>query len=161
MKRILLALVLMPLASCQLERELNPALGPGELYGSVEQPSDLPVPRALQLRVGVNQSRSLSHRGFRSAYLKYDGRISLSELRKFLRDRLPDHGWSLRNEDQPAQERLIQHWVQDRDGGVRHLLLAEIETEGGVSRLSYDLRTTRKQAHTKAAEAKAEKAEQK
>lgn len=144
MKLLFIALVLMPLASCQLERELNPAVDPETLYGSVEQPADLPVPRELDLQVGVNQSRYLAKGSFRSAYLLYNGKIGLQDVRKFLRDRLPDHGWNLRTEDQPARDRAIQHWVQDREDGVRYLLLAEIDSDGGVSRLSYDLRTTRR-----------------
>ena len=149
MKRLLLVLALLPL-SCQLERELNPALGPGDLYGVVEQPADLPVPRELKLRVAANQSRYLQEGSFRSAYLIYEGKISLESLRQYLRERLPDHSWELLSEERPANERAVQHWVAKRENGVRYLLLAELENEGGVSRLSYDLRTSRSTARAPA-----------
>lgn len=158
MKRVWIALGLAGIASltaCQLERELNPTLDPADLYGSVEQPADLPVPRALDLKVGANQSRYFARGSFRSAFLLYEGRIGVDDLRAFLRERLPDHGWQLRGEDAPGRERALQHWMRRRDDGVRYLLEAEIEGQGGVSRLSYDLRSTRNAVDAVPANAKA------
>lgn len=152
MKRVMTALALTGLgcfAGCQLERELNPALDPADLYGSVEQPADLPVPRTMRLKVGANQSRYMARGDFRSAFLLYEGGTGVDELRAFLRERLPDHGWQLRSEDSPGQERATQHWVRRHgDSGVRYLLQAQIENQGGRSRLSYDLRSTRKSVDT-------------
>ncbi|MCB9880627.1 MAG: hypothetical protein H6832_13645 [Planctomycetes bacterium] len=143
MKRILLTVALLPLASCQLERELNPDIEPGSLYSSVEQPSDLPVPRELGLKSTANQSRYFERGRFRTGMLVYGGAIGLDAMREFLRARLPDHGWELRNEERPVVERAIQHWIKNRDDGVRYLLRAELDAESGQTRLVYDLRTQR------------------
>ncbi len=139
----LLAVALLPLASCQLERELNPTIEPGSLYSSVEQPADLPVPRELKLRSAANQSRYFGRGRFRTGNLVYEGALAIDELRGFLRSRLPDHGWELRSEERPVNERLVQHWVREHDHAVRYLLLAELEAAGGSSVLVYDLRTQR------------------
>jgi hypothetical protein len=151
-------LVLLALAGCQLEAGVNPTITQADLRPAVEQFSDLPVPRDMQLHSAMNQSRALQRGGFRTGYLVYEGPVGIDEVNGFLAERLPAHGWTLVEEDRPTQERSLRRWLQRKDGVLHYLLVTEAVGHGASCRLTYDLRTRRSSAADLPAPTSAKKA---
>ena len=136
-----MGLALPLLAACQLEQEFNPSVEAGELPTSVVQFVDLPVPQRLKILSGVQQSWSYQSGRFRNAKLHYVGSVAFENVRAFLRERLPTHGWRLIDEERPTEERIVQRWLSETEPGVQCLLDAELRAEGPKSRLHYHLWT--------------------
>ena len=143
MLRFAALLVLIVAPACQLERSLNPALHPDDLYGPVTQPADLPVPLDMRLVVGANRSRSYQRGSFRSAFLVYEGPTTTTDVQGFVRQRFPTHGWEMIQEEGKGQERLLQRWIDKTDEHVHYLVDVEIVDASGHRRVTYDLRTRR------------------
>ena len=113
----------------------------GEL--TVDQFSDLPVPRRFQLLSSVNQSWAWRRGVFRSGDLLYEGQGGIAAVRKFLEERLPMHGWEKLDEQQRTRERIEQTWISRSPGGVHYTLQNEIVARGPRSRIRFVLRTRR------------------
>ena len=136
------ALLVLPfLAACQLEQSVNPVVAPAN--SAVEQFEDLPVPRNMRLVTSANQSRSLERGKYRTAQLDYVGSSRLSTLEGFLRERLPEHGWQLVQEERPTRERLMQRWISLAQPGVQYLLVTVLADKGNRRSMRYELRTRR------------------
>jgi hypothetical protein len=127
MNRALLPGLVLLLAGCRsmYEDAKKPAPDPDFDHASIAraQFEDIPVPEGFKLRTDVLQSYSYQCGSFRQGRLLYEGAPDPARAASYLRDRIPQHGWT--------------QTIDSTDGGARRL-----EFRKGRSLLRCDLRRT-------------------
>src|SRR5262245_50913943 len=98
MKRAPLPGVLLLLAGCRsvYEDAKKPAPDPDFDHASIAraQFEDIPVPEGFKLRTDLLQSYSYQCGSFRQGRLLYEGAPDPAHAASYLRDRIPQHGWT-------------------------------------------------------------------
>src|SRR5262245_42949912 len=127
MNRALLPGVVLLLAGCRsvYEDAKKPAPDPDFDHASIAraQFEHIPVPEGFTLRTDVLQSYSYQCGSFRQGRLLYEGAPDPARAASYLRDRVPQHGWT--------------QSTDSTEGGARKL-----EFRKGRSLLRCDLRRT-------------------
>jgi hypothetical protein len=72
---------------------------PSRAHGvSAEQFKDVVVPAGLKLREGGHESYSRDDAGWRQAHFVYSGQTPVEDAISYVRQRMPQHSWSLAGE---------------------------------------------------------------